>query len=90
MHSKSAMKSAPLRLFRANCRSDWRFDARPRRSPHAGDGPAINALVAEGEAFDDLDPPISRSLALNRASASQVEAIVATERGPMCERARYR
>jgi hypothetical protein len=90
MHSKSAMKSAPLRLFRANCRSDWQFDARPKRSPHAGDHPPISALVAEGEAFDDLDPPILRGLALNRAAASQVEAVVATEFGPTCERARYR
>jgi hypothetical protein len=82
------MKSGPLRLFRANRRSDWQIDAKPRRSPHSGDRPPISALVAEGEAFDDLDPPIPRSVALNRSAAPPAEVVVATERGPTRERAR--
>jgi hypothetical protein len=80
MHMKSALKSVRLRLFRANCRSDRQFDAKPAPSPPAGGRPPLSALVAEGEAFDDL----------GRAAAPQVEAIVAVARGPTRERARCR
>jgi hypothetical protein len=90
MHMKSAMKSARLRLFRANCRSDRQFDAKPAPSPQAGGRPPVSALVAEGEAFDDLEPPIPYSLVFGRAAAPRVEAIVATARGPTRERARCR
>jgi hypothetical protein len=50
----------------------------------------ISELVAEGDAFDDLDPSIPRNLALYRAAALQVEAIVATVRGLTREHGRCR
>jgi hypothetical protein len=87
---KSALKSVRLRLFRANCRTDRQFDAKPAQSLPAGGRPPISALVAEGEAFDDLDPPIAHGLVLDRAAAPQVGAIVATGRGLTRERTRCR
>jgi len=90
MHMKSALESVRLRLFRANCRSDRQFEAKPAPLPQAGGRPPLSALVGEGKAFDDLDPPVANSLVLGRAAAPQVEAIVAAARGPKRERARCR
>ena len=80
MHMQSALKSVQLRLFRANCRSDRQFDAKPAPSPPAGGRPPLSALVAEGEAFDDL----------GRAAAPQVGAIVAMARAIARESAQCR
>jgi hypothetical protein len=74
MHRKSAMISARLRRFRANRRSDRRFGAGPSQSPPAGGHPPVSALVAEGEAFDDLDPLIADGPLLDRAAAPQLGA----------------
>jgi hypothetical protein len=90
MHRKSAMKSARLRRLRANCRSDGRFDAKPAQSPPAGGHPPGSALVAEGEAFDDLDPPIAYGPVLDRVAAPQLGAIVAAGRRLTRERKRCR
>jgi hypothetical protein len=90
MHMQSALKSVQLRLFRANCRSDRQFDAKPAPSPQTGGRPPLSVLVAEGGAFDDLDLPVANSLVLGRAPAPQVEAIVAAARGLTRERARCR
>jgi len=84
------MKSARLRLFRVNCRSERQFDAEPARPPLTGGHPPFDALVAEGEAFDDLDPPVPRGADFDRAAASGVEAIVATARGRAMERVQCR
>jgi len=90
MHTKSALQSIRLLIFRANCRSDRQFDAKPAPLLAAGGRPPVSALVAEGEAFDDLDTPIPYSPVLDRAAAPQIEAVVAAARGLTRERARCR
>jgi hypothetical protein len=90
MHRKSALKSARMRLFRANCRSDRQFDAKPAQSPPAGGRPPVSALVAEGEAFDDLNLPIADRRVVGRAAAPQVGAIVAMARAIARESAQCR
>jgi len=90
MHMKSALKSAPLRLFGANCRSDRQFEAKFARSRLMGGCSSVGPLVAEGKAFDDRDPPVRRSVDFGRKAASQVEAIAAIARGRAREHAQRR
>jgi len=68
------MKSARLRRFRANRRSDRQLGAKPVQSPPAGGRASASALVAEGAAFDDLEPPIADGPLLDRAAAPQLGA----------------
>jgi hypothetical protein len=81
MHKKSVMKSARRRRLQANCRSERLFEAKPAPSPPAGGGPSVSALVVEGEAFDDCDPPAPDRLVLDWAAAPRVEAVIATACG---------
>jgi hypothetical protein len=90
MHMKLALKSARLRLFRANCRSDWQFEAELASRRQMGGRSPFGALVAVSKAFDDCDPPVRHSVRFDRASAPRVEAIVATARGRARERAQCR
>jgi hypothetical protein len=63
MHMKSALKSARLRLFRANCRSDRQPEADALSVTPSS---LVGALVAGGEAFDDCHPPSPARLAFRR------------------------
>jgi len=90
MHRKSALKTARMRLFRANCRSDRPLDPEAAPSPPTGGRPTVSALVAEGEAFDDLNLPIADWRVVGRAAAPQVGAIVAMARAIARESAQCR
>jgi hypothetical protein len=90
MHRKSALKSARMRLFRANCRSDRQLDSEAAPSPPTGGRPTVSALVAEREAFDDLNLPIADWRVVGRAAAPQVGAIVAMARAIARESAQCR